>query len=431
MALPITLLFLVISMLSPADLAPGLAPMRPLLILTGIAMLASLMTAMQDMRSLLVPQLPILLAFYAMLSISRVLNGWYGGGYDALLTFAPQFFTVILVMLSANSGSKIRWVYAALLFVSVYYMVQGWLALAFGIDLDKYSVEQWKVQDAFSGEVASFRRTKGLGYLDDPNDLAQFYLASIPFVWFWWQKGQFLRNMLLVAVPTALLFLGLYQTASRGSLIGLTILLAFALKRRFGWAGSLLSVGFAAFLALVTGYGGGRGYSVSSDWGGGRVEIWSDALGFFRSSPIWGVGFGMLDRHMPMTAHNAFLLCITELGVVGACIWLSLIVISILQMRRVAALEVTAPKEAGLARLGRTVLLSLTGWISAAWFLSSCYSVTLYVYMGLTAAVWLEARRRVPELEEVPFTRVLSTTLATLFAGLALVYVLVRMRWAG
>ena len=60
-----------------------------------------------------------------------------------------------------------------------------------------------------------------------------------------------------------------------------------------------------------------------------RLRIWKDAIGKFKKNPIWGSGFGIsyydsvLDMHL-VHPHNIILEVLTEIGIVGFCIFLIL-----------------------------------------------------------------------------------------------------------
>src|SRR5205807_5027158 len=48
-----------------------------------------------------------------------------------------------------------------------------------------------------------------------------------------------------------------------------------------------------------------------------RIECWATALDLFRGSPLYGVGKGQFIEHHYLTAHNSFLLAVSETGFPG------------------------------------------------------------------------------------------------------------------
>ena len=86
-----------------------------------------------------------------------------------------------------------------------------------------------------------------------------------------------------------------------------------------------------------------------------------------------------------MTAHNSFLLCAAELGFVGFFLWMSLIVVTIMQLNRVNnLLEKTNP---GMARWARALRLSLGAYLFTSFFLSLTYALPLFMLLGMAGAV--------------------------------------------
>jgi putative inorganic carbon (hco3(-)) transporter len=428
MALPITLLYVILTLLSPADLIPSLYPYRPMIVLSAIGLLGCVLTLAVDPRVLAAPQMLLLLGFFGMLCVSRIMNGWYGGAYEAVLQFSVEFISCVLIAASANSQNKVRWIGTGLIFVAFYYAVNCTMALSFGIAREKFVLEQWLGTDALTGDPTYLYRTKGLGLVEDPNDLAQVYLTAMPFLWLLWRNRNFVWNFLVVLIPTSFLFFAIYQTSSRGALVGIFVLLALLLKDKMGFAGPVVSAGFAAFLLLVVGFGGGRTVSATSDSGGGRLGLWSEALGLFRGSPIWGIGYETITSHMPLTAHNSWVLCLTETGILGFFFWVGMLVVSVSQLRSIIALKEEDPK---LVRLARAMLLSLSAWMATAWFLSRTYSILLYVLLGLAAALWVEAKRTHPTLPGLTVSSIVRRTGAAMVASYLAIYFMVRLHWGG
>ena len=99
----------------------------------------------------------------------------------------------------------------------------------------------------------------------------------------------------------------------------------------------------------------------------------------FRSSPILGVGYSNFTDHNALTAHNSFVLCFAELGIVGYFFWLSLLVVAILQLNQV--LQYTPGRrrwKTTASAFESALLASFAGMLVAAFFLSRSYNPILY-----------------------------------------------------
>jgi len=218
---------------------------------------------------------------------------------------------------------------------------------------------------------------------------------------------------------SASMILGIWCTHSRGALVGLVVLVALILRERFGFISGSLTSALIAILMLYTGYTEGR----TQD---NRRDIWSDGLGMFKSSPVWGVGFNGFMQNSEQTAHNSFLLCAVELGLIGCFLWMGLLVVSLWQVRRVATAPDSDPELRGWAK---AVFFSLVGFLVPAFFLSDTYAATLYLLLGMSAAIsGLEMERTGTELLPAGNRWPLKTAMAC-FASMLLVYVMVRSRF--
>jgi hypothetical protein len=311
----------------------------------------------------------------------------------------------------------------------------------------------------------SFIRIRAVGYLADPNDFAQFMLITFPLITLAWEKGKKLRNFFLVLVPCGLLVYGIYLTRSRGALLALTVLLILFMSKRVPLWVSVAS-GAGLFVAMkVFGFTGGRDVSVNA--GSERIDLWGIGLHLFRTSPLWGVGYGKFGDFAFLTAHNSFILCLAEVGLIGYTCWLATIVIAFLQLNEMARVPVAAVPEEKKAepevsfhkryarkepvklpfarkkieerdatednervrRWAVTLRFSLIAFLVTGWFLSRTYTVTLYVILGLTAALSQLAKES-PRAEEKPEERPnwIWITAAAEVATIVVLYAIVRFQ---
>src|SRR5205823_635777 len=156
-----------------------------------------------------------------------------------------------------------------------------------------------------------------------PNDLGQATVAVLPFLLAFWSAGRLSRNLLLVVAPALFLLYGVYLTRSRGAMISILVVLVVALYDRFGRLAALLAAGAAG----------------------------------------------------------------AEVGLVGYCVWLAIVVMTWLQVSAVARLEPATPEDEALVRWAAAARYALTAFVAAAFFLSRTYGVMLFLMLGLAAAV--------------------------------------------
>jgi hypothetical protein len=152
---------------------------------------------------------------------------------------------------------------------------------------------------------------------------------------------------------------------------------------------------------------------------------------------LFGTGFGSFTDFSDITAHNSFVLCLAELGLVGSTIWLALLVTTMTSLNGIIKRREETPTAGGrvdtqehipdpavetsvyeslaitttmaIATEVETEIdakidvapeqlhkvptpwvvamrLALVGFIATSWFLSRTYSPPMYLILGLAAA---------------------------------------------
>ena len=235
------------------------------------------------------------------------------------------------------------------------------------------------------------QRIRGVGLFGDPNDLAVTLISVLPLCLALRRPGARFSN----AIP------GL--DTHRGHLIQH---FPHALARRPDRPrGCRHAYGSPSFRTPALGRdrrSGGHGIPGAGFLGGrtmqldqsamGRIWAWSDGLQMLKSSPVWGIGYGMFTTTHTRAAHSSFVECTAELGLVGYVLWLGLSVITLDELRDVAALDPT--RHPDLPRWGRALSHSLGGALVGGLFLSRAYDVTFFVLIALGAALADVARRQ-------------------------------------
>jgi len=225
-------------------------------------------------------------------------------------------------------------------------------------------------------------RVRYRGTLQDPNELALVVSLALPLAVALLRRrgGSWRRVLLLVAI--ALIAATVLFTRSRGGLLVFVAVVGVYLLRRYRLRGALLAVALAIPLLLWVAAHRADSAASSTD----RLEAWYEGMSMFRSSPVWGVGFGRFDRYHYLTAHNSYVLAAAELGLVGAFLWLSVLYTSTKQLL-VALRRYAGRPEAVEARSWAAALLAaLSGLAVGIFFLSFSYHFIFWVYVGLSGA---------------------------------------------
>jgi O-antigen ligase len=240
-------------------------------------------------------------------------------------------------------------------------------------------------------------RTQFFGIFGDPNDLGQFLVATIPLVFALPRRLSPVALMMSCCVAW-FIYLALMSTGSRGSQVALIAVIAVLVIMAFPqrWVPYLAAIGLASGLVLCAFFGG----SLLDMSARERLDFWGLGNQAFKTSPIFGIGYGMFwevagDR----AAHNAFVLCYTELGIVGYWCWFSLLQLGIIGCWRTrkAFFRPRNGAQKYMKRLAGLSIASLVGYSVGAYFLSRAYTFPYFFLFGLTTAIPVIAQKMLPE----------------------------------
>src|SRR5919198_72393 len=167
------------------------------------------------------------------------------------------------------------------------------------------------------------------------------------------RQRRFFSNVVLLGVPGAAFLYAIFLTHSRGAVLGLASLLFFGMRKALGLVKTGLLVGVLLVAVVVTNAAGGRGFSAQEESAGDRILAWSEGLTMLRHQPLFGVGYNSFTEHHSITAHNSFVLCFAELGLIGYFMWLALAVTVFRDVNQVANLS----EGAGLASRSYAAML--------------------------------------------------------------------------
>lgn len=295
-------------------------------------------------------------------------------------------------------------------------------------------------------------RIMAYGIFEDPNDLGLTLVVAMPVLLMGITASHAMVVRLLSLGVLLLCGYGLYLTNSRGAMVALAVMAFVYFYKRFGKVLSVV-LGTALLMGIIF-YGPSRIQTMSDDpSGSGRREVWSEGLQMLKARPplnaMFGVGWAMFIEHEDQgkTAHNSFLLAVTEMGVVGLFCFLGAFYVPLRDLHR---LTLARPEEeAGetdrkrLQRdqaLARALIASVMGFAVAAFFLSRTYNQVPYVLIAVCAALARLAKTEAagePALPEAGEERLLydfyrpdfyRLSLGTL-ATVPIIYVVCRVLW--
>jgi O-antigen ligase len=450
MGFALTIIYVVLSYLSPEVLVPVLAPYHIQLLIAALALLASL-------PALVKAEIGKLFSFYCLLAVlffvlvSTTWNNGPGIGLRAAGDFGANSVVFLLVIANCQSLRRMKITVAVVAFIALYYVSRG----AYALWTDNYASDFLLHQHIGEG-TEYLTRIQGLAFLSDPNDFAQLLVSCLPLLWLWRDPYRRVWNLLFVYIPAGVLCAGLYLSHSRGGMLALGLVVFLGVRRRLGNALSAVTIALMGVGMMAMNFTGGR--EISSGAGSDRMDAWSAGLEFVKRSPLLGIGYGRFREEYEITAHNSFVLCISEIGLLGYFCWLALIVAAIMGARWALQHQVqaSAVEEASVSgprnhdfpwhvidppsaaeslteyyRCMKLFIHSLAGFLAAAWFLSRAYVLTLYLLLGLVTVLTLLIRRSAQWEDTLPIFSIVKTTLVAGFLLIAVVYVILRLHFAG
>jgi hypothetical protein len=242
-------------------------------------------------------------------------------------------------------------------------------------------------------------RVRYRGVLQDPNELALAGGVGVPLAFALGGVRQRRFGQRAVTWATfALVLLCALMTGSRGGQLVFATVLGAYFARRFGARGLLIGGALALPLLLLGGRSGEEATSSTHE----RLDCWAEALSIWRSHPLLGVGLGQFGEYNYMTAHNSYLLALSELGVPGMLLFSIILWVSAkipFSVFRVVALGNSAALDAG-APVARPwamgMLAAFAGLGVGIFFLSFTYHYVLWIYIGLSGALYSAVRAHHP-----------------------------------
>ena len=437
MSFYVYLIYLVLTFIRPVEMFwPWMDEYRPMLWLWALAFVLAAVRAVSRRQIAVRPlYLGVLALFVVVIAASQVVNGWTGGALIAVSEFSPAAMLFVLTCLNLTSIERVKATCATIVVCIIAVAGFGVAAYHYGFMGDLLVLYQ-NMGDALNSPVlepgtipaddvpgARLWRVRSLGFLNDPNDLAQAVVMVLPLLWGAYRRRRLFRNLVVVGVPGAMLLYTIFLTHSRGALLGIIALLVFGVRRRLGTVRTVMLALIVVVAASVGNFGGERSYSTGEESAGERIEAWYSGLQMLRSQPVFGVGFGnFTDRNDGRTAHNSFVLSFAELGLLGSLLWVGLITGAYRELEQTIEL---APADSIERKLAGLLRASLIGFMTCAWFLSRTYQPELFLLLAICLGTAYCARARFSAPDEGktwPPISLAWPTLVVMFSAIFAVY---------
>jgi hypothetical protein len=411
----------------PQEIWPFLEDFRLLDVLTGLAAIGVAWDfATEKAKNAYSPQLPFLGAFVASSYFSSLLLLGREGLGLATTRSAIATAAMLVVMYGTRSLVRLRALMALLVVLAVFVAgvavhqaqvepvcIELPISAGESIDSDPGTsdgrncttkhdcAENGKTEIDYVCEriglfktVSIQRRVRWRGQLGDPNELSVYLGIVIPLL-FAISAG--LKNKWATGGAFAMLALILYAiilTQSRGGQLVVGAVFGIYFFSRFRWKGLLA----AATLALPVVLLGGREGIAADSSTDERLELLYDAVTEFMHRPFFGVGIDQFYEIRRMTAHNSYLLVAVELGLPGMFAWTGLCWMSV-KIPLAVVRNAPAGLRPDVRRLAMALIVSWVGMAIGIFFLSFTYKQLLFVWLGMSGALYGVVKADHPDFE--------------------------------
>ncbi len=405
MAYVALLLYTAVIFIRPQEWVSWMLGMPVLDFVVGFAVLAWLAHLLAtDWKLKDAPQNLLVLGLFAAVLMSHVRHTYLGALQEEFKTFGKVVLIYFLIASTTDSTRRIKGFILIMvlgcLFMSGHGILQAHRGYGFGGVL--------RGAPFVRGDLV---RVRAFGIFNDPNDLSLMLVAVMPFLLTTAldrERSPFARVGSLAAVLPMVYCV--YLTDSRGGWLALAVMaMAFVFVHlRNKKIAVLLAV---AAVPLVFALGPSRVDTMSTDDDsvGGRLAAWGYGNWMLKRWPLFGAGKGRFTEFSGdgKVAHNSFVHCWGELGLVGYFFWLGLVLAS---FKDCWALSRAGPEDPeddpdgrALSRLGQAGVASMAGFMSASFFLSRTYVIPLFILFALFAAmhtVYQQEDREAPGLAD-------------------------------
>ncbi len=286
-------------------------------------------------------------------------------------------------------------------FISVILLLTTYLAV---YTMYRYFTGGGLVEQLRNNDVAhAVTRAEGTGIFSDPNDLATTLVAGLALVL---SRFPLSKNLMkpIYGLLAVILVWSIFLCNSRGGLLALMLVIFgfFFMSMKNKKMAMIIGVTAALGMLLLAG-GHMANFDSKEASANSRFHFWTTGFDDLVISPALGVGYGgFMKTNDGLTAHNTFVLCYAETGLIGYFFFVGALyygfrrppkpVLASADNAEPAAPGSPPPTTKEQDEYNRELLgarLALVGYMAASFWLSHTYTPIMYVMMPLPILVQL------------------------------------------
>jgi len=249
------------------------------------------------------------------------------------------------------------------------------------------------VSDAIFRSDMEGMQVRYVGILNDPNDLGMYLVMCLPLTYYLMKLSQSSLAKLYYLSVFFLSATNIYWTQSRGSILGALVVLIFFFYIKYGKAKTLLLslISLPVVILVLSKF---RAISSDDESANDRLEAWYQGVLMFKSHPLVGVGKGQFIEHHYKTAHNSYVLIMSELGTLGYILWAFVLISTFTLLAKITKIDIDSVPEqlkeniTQEKNLALFMIVSLAGCLSTAFFLSRSYIIFMYIFLAMSISIF-------------------------------------------
>jgi hypothetical protein len=428
-------LLVLVIYIRPQEFIPALATVGLLNIATGVAAIGiAVEIGMGKIKNLNSPQLPWVIAFLAWCYVTVIIRAGFRELDATNRTIWFSFLFMLIIMFACRSLERLSRMMALLLALGLFLAGVGIMQGHHNFECVKLTAEDVLKDERTSGEptgrpcvlsrlecdaedramavdyspeefeyvcekagpfetfTVAHGRVRWRGILADPNELAMTLGATLALAFAFYGNSRRKIRVLLLGLTIVAIGYCVILTQSRSGVLVIATVLGVYFVRRYGITRGVVVGALMTGPLLVLGGRSGEEADSSSDERAGALFRGVDLV---LQYPFLGVGRGLFGDYYFITAHNSYLLTAAELGIPGMLIW-SIVLYVTAKVPFTLAFRTPEGTDPALREFAIALFVSLCAFFVGVAFLSFAYHNLLWIYIGLSGALYGVAREKLP-----------------------------------
>lgn len=348
-----------------------------------LTILIGVMSLMCRKRNIALPQTYFIILFLLAVFLSDVVNNDLNAAIEQFTFFLKMSTVYFMFLFIINSNRQLRWVINFILLLVFFLGIQAIYQSIHGVGLAG--------QTLMPGYTET--RVRWIGLWDGPNVLCLLFVIVFPFT-LEFTFGPYVALWRAInLIFTAVLSYGIYLTNSRGGFIAFVSVISFYILSKFKNKKKAIIVGLLSVLIFISLPKPSRMVGIKGEKSAHeRTWFWEQGINLFREKPVLGIGRGQFH----VVAHNNFVQNLTETGLVGAFIYVSLMYLSFKGLF-IAYRTFVTKEDFKMVSLIRALFISLIGFNVATLFVNMEHN-PLFIWLGLCALTFNIARQEIKNI---------------------------------